>query len=284
MLWRKQVAWLATLDVLTLLEQGRTDEAIDECADALALGRDVSYPSVMGRMFGVGVTAVSAYACGRALSAAPAPAVERASAQLVAIRRGTPRFAGILQRERLFQQLWLADSDRGLPEGARVFIAGARNQNRGAFARLELTIFGPTAGERQAALMAALVEAQGFGWPDCVERMEAVGARFQWNPVVGQPSGFVGLLRRHRDGLLKLDALACAASVLLERARTGTLPRDAASVCPPIEPQATCAEQAAPIRILDDGEGPRVSVRLSGGSDFTVPLAREPKGSAALLR
>jgi hypothetical protein len=280
----KQAAWLAALDVLDLLEQGRTGEAIDECADALALGRDVSYPSVMGRMFGVGVTAFSAYACGQALSAAPAAAVDRARARLVAIRRGTPRFAEILRREWLFQQLWLADSDSGLPDGARVFIAGMRNQHRSAFARLELALFGPTAWEGQAARMAAFVEAQGLGWPDCADRMEEVTARFHWNPMVRESSGFVGLLRRHRDGLLKLDALACAASVLMERARTGTFPRDADSSCPPIEPQATCGEQSAPIRIVDDRGGSGVSVRLSGGSEYTVRLAREVRGSAAVLR
>ena len=280
----QQAVKLAALDVLTVLDQGGADEAIEECVDALALGRDVSYPSVLGRVVGVAVTGISAHACGRALSAAPQATVERARMQLAAIRRATPRFADILRREHLFQQLLMADSDAGLPEGARVFIAGARAQNRGALPRLELALFGPIKREGLADLMAELLEAQALGWPDCANRMEQAAARFQRKPIIGEPTGFVSLLRRHRDALLKLDALACAASALTERARTGTLPRDVASTCPPIEPQATCGERSAPMLIVTGAEPPHVSVTLSDGSEFVVPLARMPQASAAALR
>ena len=278
-----QAAKLGALDTLSLLERGRADEAVDECADLLALGRDVSYPSVLGRVFGVGVTLFSAPVCGLALSAARAAALEGVRAKLFAIRRGTPRFADILQRESLFQQLLLADPDPRLPDGARAFIAEARKMSRTPLDRFVLALFGPTASEGQEAQMAALLDAQRLEWPACADRMKEAVHRSHWNPLVRQDSGFVDLLRRHRDGILELDALACATSVLLERARTGALPRDAVSACPPIEPEAKCGEQGAPLRIVDVGSAPRVSVTLSDGSDYTVPLARAPKDGAAGL-
>jgi len=280
----QQAAKLAALDMLTLLDRGRADEAAEECVDALALGRDVSYPSVLGRMVGVAVTGISAHACGRALSAASATVVERVRAQLFAIRGGTPRFADILRREWLFQQLLFAHSDPRLPEGARVFIADAQNQSRTALDRLEPALFSGTAFEGQAARMAVLLDAQQLDWSACAERMEEVQRRLHWNPIIRKASNFVSLLRRHRDGFLKLDALACAASVVLERTRTGALPRDAASACPPIEQHAKCAEQSAPMHILESGGVPSVSVTLSDGSDYSVPLTRTPRGSAAVLR
>jgi len=168
--------------------------------------------------------------------------VERVRAQLFALRSGTPRFADILRREWLFQQLWFADSDPRLPEGARVFIAGRQYPARTAVDRLEMALFGTRALDGLAVQMAAFLDAQRLGWP------------------------------------------ACAASVALERARTGSLPRDAPSACPPIEPQATCGEQGAPMRIVDDGQTPHVAVTLSDGSEFVVPLARTVQGSAAVLR
>jgi hypothetical protein len=171
-----------------------------------------------------------------------------------------------------------------LPEGARVFIDAAQKQGRTRFDRLEGALFGATAAEALGARMTAFVDAQRLDWPACVDRMEEVARRFHWNPIVRQPSGFVPLLKRHRDGLLKLDALACASSVLLERARTGALPRDVSSSCPAIEPEAKCGEQEAPMHIVDDGTTPRLAVQLSDGSEFAVPLGRTPQASAAALR
>jgi len=271
---------LAALDVLTLVGQGRASEAAYECADMLALGRDLSYPSILGRMIGVAVTGASSYACGRAASVAPAGALEGVRAQLIAIRAGTPRFAHLLQRERLFQQLFLADPDPRLPEGARTLIADAHAQSRTLFDGLGRALLRANARDRLAARIAAFLDAQRLDWPACAERMEEVTQRFEWNPMVRD--SFVPLLRRHRDGLLKIDALVCAASLSLARARTGVLPRDAASACPPIEPEAKCGEQGASQRISEDG-GLGVSVTLSDGSDYTVPLAPTQRGSATVL-
>jgi hypothetical protein len=276
----QQAGRLAALDVLTLVDQGRAAEAAYECADMLALGRDLSYPSILGRMIGVAVTGASSYACGSALSLAPAGALEGVRAQLIAIRAGTPRFADLLRRERLFQQLWLADPDPRLPEGALTLIADAHAQNRNVFDGLGRALLRANARDRLAARIAAFLDAQRLDWPACAERMEEVTQRFEWNPMVRD--SFVPLLRRHRDGLLKIDALVCAASVSLARARTGVLPRDPAA-CPPIEPEAKCGEQGASQRILEDGEGLRVSVTLSDGSDYTVPLAPIRRGSATVL-
>jgi hypothetical protein len=273
----QHAARLSALDVLTLIDRGRAEEAADECADMLALGRDLSYPSVLGRMIGVAVTDVSSYACGRALSVAPAGSLERLRSQLLAIRAGTPRFAGILQREWLFQQLLLTDPDPRWPESARTLIREARDQNRN-LDRLEWVVFHATARDRLAARTAEFLDAQRLDWPACADRMEEVTRRFEWNPLVRD--AFVPLLRRHRNGLLRIDALVCAASVSLARARTGALPRDAASACPPIEPEAKCGEQAAPLRIADQGGVSHVSVTLSDGSDYTVPLAGTAQSSA----
>jgi len=277
----QQAARLAALDVLTLVDQGRADAAAYECADMLALGRDLSYPSVLGRMIGVAVTSVSSYACVRALSVASAGALEGVRAQLIAIRAGTPRFADVLQRERLFQQLLLADPDARLPEGARTLIADAHEQNGTFFDGLGRALLRANARDRLAARTAAFLDAQRLDWPACAEQMERATQRFEWNPMVRD--SFVPLLRRHRDGVLKIDALVCAASLSLARARTGALPRDAAPACPPIEPEAKCGEQGASLRILDEGEAPQVSVTLSDGSDYAVPLARTQQGSAAIL-
>jgi hypothetical protein len=227
----QQAAWLAALDTVVLLARGQADAAAEECVDALALGRDVSFPSVMGRMFGAGIIHISTNACARALSGASAATVARVRAQLFAIRRGTPRFADILRRESLFQQLWIADSGSDLPEGARVFIAGRRNQRSSAFESLEMALFGASAFDGLAARMAAFLDAQRLEWPACADRMEQVIRRFEWNPIVGRSSAFISLLRRHRNAILELDAVACAASIALEQARTGVPPRETGSTC-----------------------------------------------------
>ena len=233
------------------------------------------------RITGVAITRIALHGCERALSIAPAEALEPLRAQIVAIRSGTPRFAEILERERLFQQLSLSFDDPRLPASARAFIAEAHQKNSPVdFAILLSSAF---LRDRFAKRIDADIDAQRLAWPRCSEEMEELKRRNGRNWVGKLYGDFAPLLRPHRDALLQLDALACAASVSLIQARTGALPGDVASACPPVEPQATCAEQAAPMRLVADGGFPRVSVTLSDGSEFAVPLAR-PQGTPAVHR
>jgi hypothetical protein len=271
-----QAARLATLDILILLDQGRASDAATECADVLALGRDLSYPSVLGRMIGVTVNGIVAPACGRALSAASPEVLERTRPQLATIRAGTPRFAQILGREELFGQLWLSDVDPRMPESARTAVANYQELLKSSSYRLRNLVFRETAWAPFHAQMARYQDAQRLAWPDCAERMDEVGRRFEWNPLA-RADGFGRLLRRHRDSLLKLDVLICVASASLARARHSPLSNDAAALCPPPEAAATCGEQSAPLRIVADAQGSRVSVTLSDGSDYSVLLAEARK-------
>lgn len=270
---------LAALDMLVLLDEGRTDEAAAECADALALGRDLSYPSVLGRMTGIAVNTMVSPACSRALSLASADTLERVRGQLLQIRRGTPRFARILQRERLFGQLSLVDPDPRMPESARLAIADRRDALETRYNRLRLRVFRETAWEPLEERMNAMLAAQRLDWPACLDKaVEPPPGRARWNPLLREWNSalLLGLLRRHRDGILKADAMICLASVSLVRARKGVLPRSAVSVCPPPEPEATCGEQAAPLRILSDAQGARIAVKLSDGTDYAIPIAKRP--------
>jgi hypothetical protein len=271
-----QAARLAALDIVILLDQGRAADAAMECADVLALGRDLSYPSVLGRMIGVTITGMVAPACGRALSAASPEALERTRAELATIRAGTPRFAQILRREQLFGQLALIDVDPRMPESARTAVLDRQGLLKTSSSRLQHLMFRETAWAPLEAQMATFQDAQRLGWPACAERMDEVGRRFEWNPLARLGTGFSRLLRRHRDSLLKLDVLICVPSVSLARARHAPLSSDAAAMCPPPQPAATCGEQSAPLRIIADAQGSRVSVTLSDGSDYSVLLA-EPK-------
>jgi hypothetical protein len=137
-------------------------------------------------------------------------------------------------------------------------------------------MFRETAWAPLQAQMARFREAQRLDWPACAERMDEVERRFEWNPLARLGTGFSRLLRRHRDGLLKLDVLICVTSASLARARHDPLSSGAAAICPPPQPTATCGEQSAPLRIVADAQGSRVSVTLSDGSDYSVLLA-EPK-------
>jgi hypothetical protein len=274
---------LAAIDILMLLDQGRVHEAVEECVDVLALGRDVSYPSVLGRMIAVSMLGIVSHACGRALTTAPLHVVEGVPAQLAVIRTATPRFSDILARERLFGLLVWADADDRLPEGARTLMADAAAQHASVTERLKRVFFRATAQEGVATRSADYMAAQRLDWPACIARTDAIDRRFEWNPLLTTEFGFTPLLRRHRDGLVKLDALACAALVSIARARTGTMPQDLAATCPPIQPEAKCGEQSTTLRIALDGISPRVSVTLSDGSEFAVPLsAGKNSGPAAL--
>jgi hypothetical protein len=275
---------LAALDLLILLDQGRNDEAADECADALALGRDLSYTSAVGRNTGVTVTTLVSPACARALSLASAAALERVRGQLLRIRLATPRFARILQRERLFGQLALVDVDPRMPESGRIAIAD-RQGRPARFDRLRLLAFRETAWAPLEDRMSAMIAAQRLDWPSCLDRTaEAMrtpaGWPARWNPLLrvadADADAFPWLLRRHRDGLLKVDAMLCLASASLVRARKGFLPRNVAAICPPPEPEATCGEQSAPLRILSNAQGARVSVKLSDGTEYSLPLTKRP--------
>jgi hypothetical protein len=277
---------LAALDLLILLDQGRNDEAAEECADAFALGRDLSYASAVGRNTGVTVTTLVSPACARALSLASAAALERVRGQLLRIRMGTPRFARILQRERLFGQLWLVDPDPRMPESARIAIADVHGTPT-RFDRLRLLAFRETAWAPVEDRMSAMLAAQRLDWPSCLDRTaEAMRAPTEWparwNPLLAtaNPDSFPWLLRRHRDGFLKVDAMLCLASASLVRARKGVLPRNVAAVCPPPEPEATCGEQSAPLRILSNAQGARVSVKLSDGTEYSLPFTKRPPDAA----
>jgi hypothetical protein len=275
---------LAALDMLLLLDQGRNDEAAEECADALALGRDLSYPSVSGRTTGVTVTTMVSPACGRALSLASVEAIERVHGQLVRIRQGTPRFARILQREWLFGQLSLVDADPRMPESARIAVADVHETLlKTLYDRLRLRVFRETAWGPLQERMNAMLAAQRLDWPSCLDRtLKAAPGPAGWNPLLRDlgAGSFPVFLRRHRDGFLKVDAMLCLSSASLVRARTGVLPRNAAAICPPPEPEATCGEQSAPLRILSNAQGARVSVKLSDGSEYSLPFAKRPPAAS----
>jgi hypothetical protein len=223
-----QAARLAALDIVILLDQGRAADAAMECADVLALGRDLSYPSVLGRMLGVAVTGMVAPACGRALSVTSPEVLERTRAQLATIRVGTPRFAQILRREELFGRLWLVGIDPRMPESARTALADGQRLKTSSYQLLNL-MFRETAWVPLQAQMARFREAQRLDWPACAERMDEVERRFEWNPLARLGTGFSRLLRRHRDGLLKLDVLICVTSASLARARHAPLSSDGRS-------------------------------------------------------
>ena len=270
----QHAARLAALDVLTLVEEGHLDEAAEECSDALALGRDVSYSSALGRMVGVAMTDIVASACARSLPLADVDVLRKVHDRLVRIRAATPRFMLILERESLFFQLSLIEPDARLPESARIAVADIAALRTTSWARLRNRLFRETAWGPLHARMNAYMDAQRLDWPACIATMErTANAGLEWNPLVGDDQGFSGILRKHREGLSKLDAVICVASVSLARARSGALPGDIASVCPPPEPLATCGETSVPFRLVTDGSSARLTWMLSpDGTESSLPV------------
>ncbi|HEX4383616.1 MAG TPA: hypothetical protein VH083_11720 [Myxococcales bacterium] len=250
----QQAARLAALDILIKAKQGRADEAATECADALALGRDISYPSVLGRMLGVANTGIVAKACARAIAETTPAAAATLSEQLAVIRRGTPRFALTLRRESIFQRVGISGNDPRLPDEARRL--GASFMHDGD--ALKATFFRESSWWPAEGRMNGYQAAQSLPFDACLARMAEVhDSRLYWHPYLGAGDGFAALLKRHHDGLSKLDVLQCLATL-----RAGKL-------CAPVEPDATCGEQAAPLAISADA----VSVKLSDGTLYSLPVA-----------
>jgi hypothetical protein len=257
----QHAALLAVLDVLVKASQGRADEAAAECADILAFARDVSYPSLIGRLDGVAMTGLAAPACARALSEASPAAAAKTGQALKVIHAGTPRFSVILERESIYIRLRVfslgsfQDEDRLLPGEALYLVTMMRQEHiPESMDALRETAWGPLAAAKRDELLA-----QSLPWSQCAERMESIRAeRFGRNLLLRSDAGLALYLRRHRDGLLKLDALA------------GLAAHRAGLEWQPSEPHATCGEQSAPLRVL----GETVEVTLSDGKPYALPVAR----------
>jgi hypothetical protein len=101
-----RVVELAALESRLLLAEGRREQAVDTCLDALALSRELS---LGGALHGGALSASShelAYRpCAAALDAAPLAAKRQALVRLQRLREGLPPLSSLLREEAVFHQL-----------------------------------------------------------------------------------------------------------------------------------------------------------------------------------
>jgi hypothetical protein len=101
-----RVVELAALESRLLLAEGRWEQAVDTCLDALALSRELS---LGGALHGGALSASSqdvAYRpCAAALDAAPLASKRQALARLQRLQKGFPPFSSLLREEAVFHQL-----------------------------------------------------------------------------------------------------------------------------------------------------------------------------------
>jgi len=98
----QMVAKLAALEAQHLLESGRADDAVPLCANALALGRDVAAPSLIGQMIGVSIVGIIGPTCLAVAREASPAARDSLVRQVQAIDAAWPKFEATLVRERVF--------------------------------------------------------------------------------------------------------------------------------------------------------------------------------------
>ncbi|HZI09144.1 MAG TPA: hypothetical protein VE153_02070, partial [Myxococcus sp.] len=101
-----RVVELAALESRLLLAEGRPEQAVDTCLDALALSRELS---LGGALHGGALSASSqelAYRpCAAALDAAPLATKHQALERLQRLREGLPPLSSLLREEAVFHQL-----------------------------------------------------------------------------------------------------------------------------------------------------------------------------------
>ncbi|MBZ4421597.1 hypothetical protein [Myxococcus sp. RHSTA-1-4] len=111
------VVELASLESRLLLAEGRPEQAVDTCLDALALSRELS---LGGALYGGVLSANSQEAayrpCAAALNAVPLEPKRQALARLQRLREGLPPLSSLLREESVFHQLATFGPDLLPPE------------------------------------------------------------------------------------------------------------------------------------------------------------------------
>lgn len=97
---------LATLEVRTHLAKGETAEALDECVDTLAVGRDASWEQgILGAMIGTAIVFDAAGACADAFDAATPAAGRDALARVSRVRAGWAPLSRAARQEAAWREL-----------------------------------------------------------------------------------------------------------------------------------------------------------------------------------
>ncbi len=101
----ERIGWLIALDIRTLVAQGQTEQAVNECVDAWALRRDLSYHGFFGHGAGGQIGKRVFLPCQAALAAAGNDRREQALRQLTLIRDATVPIAESMRLDDLYNQL-----------------------------------------------------------------------------------------------------------------------------------------------------------------------------------
>ncbi|MDY7232782.1 hypothetical protein [Hyalangium rubrum] len=102
----KRVVELAALETRVLGAEGRPEEAVDTCLDALALSRELSLGGGMyGRALSASCHEFLFQPCAQALDVAPRERQRLALEQLARLRQGFPPLSAVLREESVYEQL-----------------------------------------------------------------------------------------------------------------------------------------------------------------------------------
>ncbi|QSQ21245.1 hypothetical protein JY651_39625 [Pyxidicoccus parkwayensis] len=112
-----RVVELAALESRLLLAEGRPEQAVDTCLDALALSRELSLGGALhGGVLSAESQELTYRPCAAALDAAPLESKRQALARLQRLREGLPPLSALLREESVFHQLSTFGPDLLPPE------------------------------------------------------------------------------------------------------------------------------------------------------------------------
>jgi hypothetical protein len=274
-------AVLAGLDIQERLREAQYRQAIDECLDSLALGRDLSHNRLLGQGVGIRIQRTVFSSCGVALDRAPVPEKERAANQLGLILRGTPSM------DQIMEQTWLefeVDNYAALlrPWQFQRLPAGARRHasHRGVWwDPLEHSAWHVVSRARERLGTALTL---GVAERDLQVKKAFAELRRSWNPRLRSLVEFsTHLCRwddRYRIAIARLELLRAAVHVDLFQARNGRWPNGLAEALPanlkPIDPRS-----GEPLTLTAAGDTVQaICHRPCGDDSSAIQLVLHPDG------
>ncbi len=227
--------WRIRADAL----EGRYAEALELCADALALAADHARPGLIGAMFGGSFIQRVREPCGLAVEGASPDARRRFLESMAVVSARWPAFSELLEVERLFFQLGLmggrisAEVRARLPQEAHRLLGeyGAMTGREG-WGAIRFALFGGYAHRKYVEQYGRLIEAGRLPPAEAAVRYEALAetvsiANFLVFPEhQGYAPTWTPLHARSEKARSNLDAIAAVAAALDVKARTGRWPTD----------------------------------------------------------
>jgi hypothetical protein len=217
-----------------LLAEGRAEEAVETCLDALAVSRELSLGGGLhGSQLSASSQNLTYRPCAAALDAAPVERKRRALAQLARLNEGRPSLSSLLREESVFHQLATFGPDFLPPEAlSRLPPAGqALVKSRGGWfyftSRLGHPLLRRYLWRRNVSLFDAMVAAADLP-PDprqrAFARIDADHSLLADFPGAAHATKLHGELEHLEPQRLQLEALAALVEADISRAAQGRWP------------------------------------------------------------